>query len=91
MAQFDLRKIKKINMEFLRKLPAREKKITLSTVLTLVRIILVPIIVAAMVMHSWGISFLLFVIAAVTDCLDGTLARLLTSKNFFGRFFGSTR
>lgn len=86
MAQFDLRKIKKINMEFLRKLPAREKKITFSTVLTILRIILVPIIVIAMIMHCWGISFSLFVIAAVTDCLDGTLARLLHQKTFLGAF-----
>lgn len=86
MAQFDLRKIKKINMDFLRQLPAREKKITLSTVLTIIRIILVPIIVAAMVMHSWGVSFFLFVIAAITDCLDGTLARLLHQKTFLGAF-----
>jgi len=86
MAQFDLRKIKKINIDFLRKLPAREKKITLSTILTIVRIILVPIIVAAMVMHYWGTSFLLFVIAAITDCLDGTLARLLNQKTFLGAF-----
>lgn len=86
MAQFDLRKIKKINMDFLRQLPAREKKITLSTVLTILRIILVPIIVAAMVMHEWGVSFFLFVIAAITDCLDGTLARLLHQKTFLGAF-----
>lgn len=86
MAQFDLRKIKKINMDFLRKLPAREKKITLPSVLTIIRIILVPFIVAAMVMHHWGVSFALFVVASITDCLDGTLARLLNQKTFLGAF-----
>ncbi len=73
-------------MDFLRQLPAREKKITLSTLLTILRIVMVPIIVVAMVMHSWGVSFFLFVIAAITDCLDGTLARLLNQKTFLGAF-----
>jgi cardiolipin synthase len=86
MAHVDLRKIKRINIDFLRKLPAYEKKITLSTFLTILRIILVPVIVLAMIQHYWGISFFLFVVAAITDCLDGTLARLLNQKTFLGAF-----
>jgi cardiolipin synthase len=65
-------------------LPPREKKITFSTVLTLIRFILIPFIVAAMVMDAWSVAFILFVIAAITDVLDGWTARWLNERTFLG-------
>jgi len=57
---------------------------TLSTLLTLVRMGLTPFIVGAMVASWWGTAFVLFCIAAITDVLDGNLARWLNEKTFLG-------
>lgn len=74
----------KLNWHFFKQLPAREKKITLSTLITLARVALVPFIVGSMVTGYWGSAFILFVIAALTDLLDGNFARLLNEKTFLG-------
>lgn len=52
-----------------------KNKLTLSTWLTLSRIALTPVIVGALLSHRWGIAATLFVIASITDMLDGTIAR----------------
>ena len=72
------------NFSFLKKLPSCEKRITIPTLLTFGRILLAPCIVAAMVMHWWGVAFSLFVIAALTDTVDGTIARSCDQKTFLG-------
>lgn len=59
-------------------------RITLPTLLTIVRIVLTPFIITAMIYQQWGIAFILFVIAAVTDLLDGFLARVLDQKTLLG-------
>ena len=74
----------KLNWHFFKQLPEHEKKITLSTVITLLRVMVVPFIVFSMVAGYWGVAFVLFVIAALTDLLDGNLARLLNEKTFLG-------
>lgn len=51
---------------------------------TLIRVVLVPFIVASMIMQAWGAAFILFIIAALTDMLDGNLARWLGEKTFLG-------
>jgi cardiolipin synthase len=71
-------------INFLKKIPPHEKKITLSTVLTLVRMLLAPAIVVAMLAHCWGIAFGLFCVAAISDALDGYLARLWHEQTFLG-------
>jgi len=76
--------MKKFSFSFFKKLPAREKRITIPTVLTLGRIVLAPIIVAAMIYGKWGIAFWLFILAALTDTVDGNIARLTGQKTFLG-------
>ncbi len=66
------------------KLPPKEKRITISTLFTLGRIVLTPFVVAAMIMGAWGIAFWLFVISAAFDVIDGNLARWLDQKTFLG-------
>lgn len=61
-----------------------ERIITLSTSITLVRIALVPFVVRSITAQSWGYVLILFGIAAITDVLDGALARLRNEKTFFG-------
>ena len=74
----------KLNIRFFKRLPAHEKKITISTLFTLARIAITPLIVIAMVFQQWGAAFILFVCAALTDIIDGHLARLCDEKTFLG-------
>lgn len=76
--------MKKFSFQLFKKLPHREKKITFSTMLTLVRFVLIPFIVAAMVLQHWYAAFILFIIAAITDILDGWFARWFNERTFLG-------
>ena len=69
---------------FLQRFTRKERRITLPTMLTIFRFLLTPFIVAAMVYQQWGIAFWLFLLAAITDLLDGFLARILDQKTFLG-------
>lgn len=69
---------------FFQKIPSHEKRITISTMVTLVRIALVPFIVGAILTQHWGTAFFLFVTASVTDVIDGYLARALNEQTFLG-------
>ncbi len=74
----------KLNIRFFKRLPSHEKRITVSTLFTMLRIVLTPFIVAAMVWQAWGVAFVLFVIASLSDVVDGYLARTLKEKTFLG-------
>ena len=76
--------MKKFSFHLFKKLPAREKKITFSTTLTLIRLILIPFIVGAMILDAWHSAFILFIIAAITDVLDGWTARWFNERTFLG-------
>lgn len=84
MARFDIKKIKSINLRLLHQLPAEQKRITSATWVTFMRIVLTPIIVVAMIMQQWGVAFWLFVLASVSDFLDGYIARLRDERTFLG-------
>lgn len=75
---------KKLNLNLLRNLPESEKRITFSTVVTMLRIALVPFIILSMINQNWGIAFWLFALAAFTDTLDGHIARWFNQKTFLG-------
>ena len=74
----------KLNLDFIRRLPAKDKKITLSSIFTLTRIFIAPFIVGAMITQRWGIAFVLFLYACLTDMIDGKIARLLGQQTFLG-------
>ena len=80
------KKIKKLklNFHFFSQLPAREKKITFSTFLTLMRIAAVPFIVATMWYGWWGVACILFIAACLSDMLDGYAARYFNQRTFLG-------
>ena len=59
-------------------------RITIPTVFTLARIALTPVIVYYMVQQQWQKAFYLFLIAALTDVVDGALARLWNARTFLG-------
>lgn len=74
----------KLSSNYFKKLPACQKRMTASTLLTIVRILLIPVIVGSMIFGQWGLAFWLFVFAALTDVLDGFFARLLNQQTFLG-------
>jgi cardiolipin synthase (CMP-forming) len=57
---------------------------TISNLLTLSRIFLSPFIFWGIMKGSWYIVFILLLIAALTDVLDGHLARALSQGTTFG-------
>lgn len=61
-------------------------RITLSTLFTSVRIFLIPFIIFYMVREQWGCALVLFMIAAFTDVVDGTLARVLNEETKLGAY-----
>ena len=61
----------------------------LPNTLTLLRIILIPVIVVLFLSDEASnrfIAFILFLIASITDYLDGVLARYMKQETNFGEF-----
>ncbi len=58
--------------------------ITLPTYVTLVRIILIPFIVLSMIAQNWPVAAVLFLLAGITDIIDGALARSLNEVSVLG-------
>jgi len=54
--------------------------------LTLLRLVFVPFIVIAVLQRRWTLALIIFVIAGITDGLDGLLARLLKQKTVLGQY-----
>ena len=59
---------------------------TTPNLLTLLRICLAPFLVAAILGAHFALSFALFVVAGLTDALDGLLARLLKQRSMLGEY-----
>lgn len=60
------------------------ERITVSTWLTIGRILLTPVITALLLAHQWYAALLLFGVAALTDMLDGHLARVRNERTLLG-------
>ena len=58
--------------------------ITVPNLLTLFRIVLVPFFLVASMRSMWTLAFALFVTAAVTDILDGLIARRFNQRSRLG-------
>ncbi len=59
--------------------------LTISNILSITRILLVPVIVFGLARHWWLFSFFVFVFAGITDLLDGYFARLLHEQTNLGK------
>ena len=59
---------------------------TAPNLLTLLRICLAPFLVASILDGYYGLSLGLFVVAGLTDALDGTLARVLKQRTRLGQY-----
>jgi len=54
--------------------------------LTVARIVIIPVFITSVIYRKYGHALALFVIAAVTDLLDGLLARMTDQKTALGTF-----
>ena len=54
--------------------------------LTIARICLAPFLVSAVLEGRFFLGFVLFVVAGITDLLDGTLARILRQRTVLGQY-----
>ena len=54
--------------------------------LTLLRICLAPFLVAAILGGRFELGFILFIVAGLTDALDGALARWLKQRSMLGQY-----
>ena len=54
--------------------------------LTLLRILVAPLLVIAVLEHRFEAAFVLFVMAASTDAMDGLLARWLRQRTMLGQY-----
>lgn len=59
-------------------------RLTLATFFTLLRIALIPVIIFALYHHYWITSCILFGISALTDFLDGFIARTYNQQTALG-------
>lgn len=59
---------------------------TAPNLLTLLRICIAPFLVAAILGRHYAVGFWLFVVAGLTDALDGLLARALHQRSMIGQY-----
>lgn len=66
------------------KIPPQQRRLTLATIVTLLRLLLIPFLMVAMLMHAWNYAFGIFIGAALSDGIDGYLARSRDEKTLVG-------
>jgi cardiolipin synthase len=54
--------------------------------LTTLRIVLIPVFVSSLIYKRYDYALIIFIAAAVTDFLDGLIARMKNQQTEFGRF-----
>ncbi len=64
----------------------RRGVMTLPNLITIGRLIIVPLVIVMIVQGRWGAAFALFVIAGVSDAIDGYIARRFDMRSEFGAY-----
>ena len=59
---------------------------TVPNLLTIIRIILIPIFIIALSAEKYIFAWMIFAAAGITDALDGFLARILRQRSWLGAF-----
>jgi cardiolipin synthase len=59
---------------------------TIPNLLTIIRVILTPLLVILLLEHRLSEALIVFIVAGVTDALDGLIARLYKQKSRLGAF-----
>jgi len=57
---------------------------TIPNIITVFRLVLVPLVILAILQGAWGAAFAMFVIAGVSDGVDGYIARRFNQRSEFG-------
>ncbi len=57
---------------------------TIANIITLMRVVLVPVIIWALLSGATTTAFLIFVLAGLSDAADGTIARMMNQQTEFG-------
>jgi cardiolipin synthase len=70
----------------LRKVPFLSQFRAAPNLLTLTRLFIIPFLVIEILDGQYGVSFALFMLAGVSDALDGLLARWLSQKTTLGQY-----
>lgn len=60
------------------------KKLGVANLLTLFRVVCIPIFILFYALHEYGVVLIVFILAAATDMIDGTVARLLKENGRLG-------
>jgi cardiolipin synthase len=60
--------------------------VTIPNLITIARLVLVPLIVWLMITEQAGAAFVVFIIAGVSDAVDGFLARTLNLRSTLGSY-----
>jgi cardiolipin synthase (CMP-forming) len=60
--------------------------LNLANLLTILRFCLVPVVIVSIVNTQWTLAFVLFVIAGVTDAIDGFIARHFNMRTELGAY-----
>lgn len=63
-----------------------DRAVNIPNFLTVLRIVLVPVIVILLIQGEYGKALICFIIAGVTDGLDGLLARILNQTTVVGAY-----
>ena len=58
----------------------------LPNLLTLMRLFIIPFLIIAILDGNYRVSFALFILAGISDALDGLLARWLSQKTTLGQY-----
>jgi len=67
-------------------IPIFQRRITVASYITLCRLFLAPFVSFFLIKGLFGIALVLFVIAALTDVIDGAVARYGNQETFLGRW-----
>jgi len=59
---------------------------TLPNLITIGRLLIVPLVIVMIGQERWGAAFILFVVAGVSDAVDGFLARRFNMQSEFGAY-----
>lgn len=59
---------------------------TIPNLITIARLLIVPIVIVAILQGQWSTAFVLFVVAGVSDGIDGFIARRFDMRSEFGAY-----
>jgi cardiolipin synthase len=59
---------------------------TIPNLITILRLIIVPLVIVMIGQENWALAFLLFVAAGLSDAIDGFIARRFNMRSEFGAY-----